>query len=273
MDQVVAKFQKNFVESESRRAVVEDAMRQVRLPLAAQVRAEGEKAVATIGRLAQNLAGQKLPVPAAPMKVRERLTTGSISITRVPPYDWPWTWNATNGDAQAVVQTDQFDGYMSCGEGNGGNGGAGAGAAALGVYFQPPFPGVAILNISASPAFNFIWGTYDAFASSHSDAWIGLYVGAYDLSGNFLGAPIDQQNFLWNESHDFLASPNGSGSNGGYYLNAATFVNGEEFYEIWVWCGGSASGDGDHAFWGSYGDSFLNVTVPWIQLDYFGGGG
>jgi hypothetical protein len=123
------------------------------------------------------------------------------------------------------------------------------------------------------PPLTTLWWTYNVFDSSHSDAWIGLYVGAYDLNSTFISAPIDQQISLWDESHNFLDNPDGSGSNSGYGLNSATFVNDQEFYEIWVWCGGSAWGDGDHTLWGSWGGSSLGVAVPWIHLEYFGGGG
>lgn len=221
--------------------------------------------------LAHGLARQPLDMPSVDPGVSDRLTTGSIAITRVPPYDWPWTWSATNGSATAPVAADQSAGTLSCFEWSN-NGGASAGAAAVGIYFRPPFPGVGIVSIDATPAFNYLWWTYNAFDSSHSDAWIGLYVGAYDSGGTFISAPIDQQLYLWNESHDFLSSPDGSGSNSGYPLNGATFVNGNQFYEIWVWCGGSASGDGDHTFWGSWAGSSLNVSVPSIHLEYFGGG-
>jgi hypothetical protein len=271
MDHVAAKFNKNFVESVTRRAQRESVIRPVRHQLARQAKTEGENAVRTIHGLAQGLANQKLEIPRGKFKVRERLRTGSIAVTRVPPYDWPWTWNGTNDDAVANVGADQSAGTMACFENNGNNGGAGASAAAVGIFFRPPFPGVGMLNITAIPAFNYFWWTYNTFDSSHSDAWIGLYVGAFDLGGTFIGAPIDQQNYLWNESHDFLASPDGSGSNSGSALSAVTFVNGDELYEIWAWCGGSASGDGDHTFSGSYGGSSLNVAVPWIQLEYFGG--
>jgi hypothetical protein len=161
---------------------------------------------------------------------------------------------------------------MSCLENNHDGGGGGAGAAAVGIYFRPPVPGVGILTVSAAPSFGYTWWTLNQFDSSHSDAWIGLYVGAYDLGGTFLVAPIDQQTSLWDESHDFLSSPVQSGSSSGYGLNASTFVNDQEFYEIWVWCGGSAWGDGNHTFWGSWAGSNLGVAVPWIHLEYFGGG-
>jgi hypothetical protein len=270
MGHVEARFHKNFVESATRRAVRESALGQVRRHFAGQAKADGERATGVLRTLARDLAEQKLSMPTGQTGVRERLATGSIAVTRVPPYDWPWTWNSTNGGGTANVSADQNAGALSCFEHHDDDGGGSASAAAVGIFFRPPFPGVGILNISATPAYNFRWWTYNAFDSSHSDAWIGLYVGAYDLGGTFTSAPIDQKLYLWDESHDFLASPDGSGSNSGYPLNAGTFVNSDQFYEIWVWCGGSISADGDHTFWSSFAGSFLNVTVPWIHLEYFG---
>jgi hypothetical protein len=49
-------------------------------------------------------------------------------------------------------------------------------------------------------------------------------------------------------------------------------VKDDEFYEIWVWCGGAASAFGDHTFYGSRAYPSISVTVPWIHLEYFGAG-
>jgi hypothetical protein len=172
MEQVVAKFQKNFLESETRRARREAAVAQVRQQLAQQdkIKTEVERAVPTIRQMAQVLANQKPNMPTINVKVQERLTTGSIGITRVPPYDWPWTWNSINGDAVADENADQNAGTMSCFENNGNSGGGSAGAAAVGFYFRPPLPGVGIITVDATPAFNYLWWTYNVFDSSHSDA-------------------------------------------------------------------------------------------------------
>jgi hypothetical protein len=200
------------------------------------------------------------------------LYTGSIAATRTPPYDWPWTWSATNGDADSSsVGSNNSSGAISAFEDNGDGGGAASGAAAVGIYFRPPLPGVGVLDVTANPVFNYSWWTYNVLDSSHSDGWVGLYVGAYALDGTFLGAPISTKSILWNESHSGFDSPDGKGSSSGYPLSCRFFVNSNEFYEIWGWCGGSSSGDGNHTFWGSWGGSSLNVTVPWIHWEYFGG--
>jgi ribosomal protein L17 len=61
MEQVVAKFQKNFLESETRRARREAAVAQVRQQLAQQdkIKTEVERAVPTIRQMAQVLAEAK----------------------------------------------------------------------------------------------------------------------------------------------------------------------------------------------------------------------
>jgi len=272
MGHVEEEFQRQFTGQETRRARREGVAGRLCQSFVESARDVSEADFRALKELASSNANTRLDSPAvAPFKPK-MLYTGSIAATRTPPYDWPWTWSATNGDANgSSVRSNNNTGKMSAFENNGDGGGAASGAVAVGIYFRPPFQGLGFLNVSASPVFNYLWWTYNAFDSSHSDGWLGMYVGAYALDGTFIGARVNTQNFLWNESHSFLDSPDGQGSTSGYGLNNSLFVNSDEFYEIWVWCGGSASGDGDHTFYGSYGGSSLNVAVPWIHWEYFGG--
>lgn len=50
-----------------------------------------------------------------------------------------------------------------------------------------------IVHLWANPAISYDWWTICAFASAHSDGWIGLYVGEYTLAGDLSRVPVDQQ--------------------------------------------------------------------------------
>jgi hypothetical protein len=202
-----------------------------------------------------------LPVPKR-AKIRPRAHLGSVDVTFVPPYTWPWTWNATTGDGSAGVEVsaDQENGTMAFGVDSGVNGKTAAGAVALGSYFQP-IADVGIMDVSANPAFNYVWSSENVFDSSHTHAFLGLYVGEYTLGGEFIRAVVDQQITLWDSGGGL-----DQGTNSGFPLLASTPVDSDHFYEIWVWSGGDAEGDGWSVFWGSEATSKANLTVPSISV-------
>jgi hypothetical protein len=230
---------------------------------------ETAKAMKSLSQLSADRAKQKLIIPESP-KVERRLSLGSLGMTLTPPYTWPWTWSGTSGSpSPPLVHADQKSGRMSFNLFIVDNGGAASAAAAVGIYFRPFIQDIGILQITANPAFSYNWWTYNTFDSSHSDGWIGTFIGEYTPNGTQY-SHIDQEITLWNESHDFLTDADNSASNSVYPLSAALFVNGQSFYEIWVWCGGSFSADGDHTFYGSYAGSILSVSVPFIHLELWG---
>jgi len=186
-------------------------------------------------------------------------------ITAVAPFNFEWTGNAENGDATVNVSAVNGTGNLSVHVDSGQDGSAAAdGKAAVGTYFRPTVANQR-LDISSNPSFNYEWVAVNTWSSSHSAAFIGLYVGEYTLEGEFVQAPVDQQISLWD-------STNGGdqGSTSGYPLSASILVDSDHFYEIWVWAGSDAEGDGwtnDFFFtWGSYAASYLNVHVPSISL-------
>jgi len=152
---------------------------------------------------------------------------------------------------------------------NAGNDASGSARAAVGIYFRPTTAN-GILRLTSNPAFNFSWWTYCVLASAHSDAFIGLYVGRYTLSGGFDGAPVNQQISLWNDDSWWAGAGSHSGSNSAFPLFAQFNVDRSHYYALWVWCGGRASGAGwGSAFWGSGAGSNLSVTVPSIFWELF----
>src|SRR5262245_28137063 len=114
-----------------------------------------------------------------------------------------------------------------------------------------------------------MWSTYCVLASAHSDAFIGLYVGRYNVSGGFDGAPVSQIIRLWNDDSWWYGAGSHSGSNSGFPLIAQFNVDWSHFYALWVWCGGRATGEGFGTFSGSGAGSQLSVAVPSMTWELF----
>jgi hypothetical protein len=209
---------------------------------------------------ARSAALAKRPLcPPEGTKVRARARLGSISVTFVPPF-WPWQWSASTGSATADVGADGNAGTMNFDAWTGDNGKTASTAVALGYYFQP-LADNGIMDVFANPSFNYVWDSDNVFDNSHTGAFIGLYVGQYTLSGEFVQAVIDQQISLWNSG-----GGSDQGNNSGFPLFASTPVDSDHFYEIWVWAGGDAEADGWSAFWGSAALSSANLVVPSISV-------
>ena len=202
-------------------------------------------------------------------KVKPRAHVGTFDMTFTPPYLWPWQWSATTGpDALAEVFVNQNAGTMRFSSDSGLNGKTASSAVALGVYYQPDplllCGESGIMNVSSNPAFQYAWDASGFLASSHAAAFIGIYVGEYTLGGDFVQAVVDQQISLWDSD-----GGSGRGTKSGYPLFASTPVDTSHFYEIWVWSGGDAEGDGWSAFWGSGAGSWANLTVPSISIHVY----
>jgi hypothetical protein len=191
---------------------------------------------------------------------------GMSGATVAPPFDYQWTWGAVDGKAISNVETaDRTTGTLALNiSTDQDNSSSVAGRAAVGIYFYPPRNGS--LQIWSTPSFNYLWGTVCDLASAHADAWIGLYVGSYNLAGSFVGEVIDQRITLWTDDSWLYGSRLNVGSNSGYGLYAPPFqVDRQHQYIIWVWCGGEVSGDGWHLFNGSGATDQLNIAVPSIS--------
>ena len=193
-------------------------------------------------------------------KVKSRAHLGSVDITFVPPYTWPWQWTATTGSATADVGVNQGNGTMSFDAWTGDNGKTAACAVAVGSYFQP-IADAGAMYVSAVPSFSYVWDSDNVFDNSHTHAFVGLYVGQYTLEGQFIQAVVDQQIPVWDSG-----GGSGQGTDSGFPLLAVTPVDSDHFYEIWVWAGGDAEADGWSVFWGSAALSAMNLTVPSISI-------
>ena len=134
---------------------------------------------------------------ARAVAVDTSIFTGMSGATVAPPFDYQWTWGAVDGKAESNVETaNRATGALALNLSTDQDDSSSvAGRAAVGIYFYPPRNGS--LQIWSTPTFNYLWGTVCHLASAHADAWIGLYVGSYNLAGSFVGEVIDQRITLW----------------------------------------------------------------------------
>ena len=207
---------------------------------------------------------------AQPVKVpkkKERVFLGSIGGTRVPPFDFPWTWSATSGMPTVSTSADQNAGTMMVGIGTDLNNASSASArAALGIFFMSPTECLSHFKYWSNPALSFNWFDICTLASCHSDGFIGLYAAEFDFAGNQTSTPADQMIWLWSDD-SWWSGATGQGSNSGFALSADFEVDANHFYNLWVWCGVDDSAAGWGTFSGSGSGSSLSVTVPSISWE------
>lgn len=230
---------------------------------------DADQVVKRIKEFDRNDYKRKIVIPRPPLE-NQRIFTGSIGATVIRPYNYDWRWNAISGGSFASVTASRVAGNMSFSLTSGGtdNSYNSSGRSAVGIFFRPPTEN-GILDIWSNPSFNYHWWTHCAFATGHSDAFIGLYVGRYNLSGGFDGAPVNQRISLWNDTSWWSGAGSHTGSNSGFGLRARLGVDRSHYYAIWVWCGGTASGAGSGFLYAGYGGSTLSVTVPSIGWELF----
>jgi hypothetical protein len=260
-----------FEESVKQRAALGKLMDKYRTPILELVGRSQEAKEAIQGLRALHAAARKQKVAQPTLhKGHQRIFTGSMGATMVPPYDFPWTWSNVSGSPMTNTQTaDNKTGAeaISIWTDGGGNSSSIAAAAAVGFYFYPPVANGS-LQVWSMPSFNDQWGTFCTLDGAHADAWIGILVIQFDLAGGNSTAVVRQQNSLWSDSSWWSGTGAQSGSNAGYSLYAPPIqVDQDHQYNIWVWCGGSASAAGWGTFAGSAAGDTLNVAVPSITWE------
>jgi hypothetical protein len=256
---------REFRETTARRAELTAASNRVHASLLDSLKRDKRTAdgVQRLRELQDRLSKQRLRIPAA-SKASRRIFTGSIGATVVPPYNYPWIWSATSGVVSHTESADINSGTMAFYLYAGGEGAAsGTDFASVGIFFYPQPDCPTELQVWTTPSFNFAWWTICAFASAHSDGWIGLRVDTYNLAGALVGTPVYQKNSLWWDDSWWSGASN-SGSNSGYPLYARLTVDRDHYYAIRVWCGGSVSAAGWSTFSGSAAKASLSASVPSI---------
>lgn len=230
--------------------------------------AKNKQAINALKQLHTKRSRIKLAAPK-PVKERERIFTGLTAATVVPPFNYQWTWHSGSGfpdnlDVVANRNTGTMNFFLNT---NPTYSSSDSHRTALGIFFKPLTEN-GVLRVSAAPAINFNWWDTCAFASAHTDAFMGLYVGRYNLNGEFDGSAVNQQISIWNDS-SWWSGGSGSGSNSGFPLSAQFNVDGNHWYALWIWCGGNVSSDGWHTFSGSGAGAALSVAIPSVTWELF----
>lgn len=218
-------------------------------------------------KLDTRLAKRRLKRPKR-RKAKQRIFPGSIAATLTPPFNYQWTWKATSNRPSLELSADRSTSDMAFYIWTRGATCAGSARAAQGTFFRPITEN-GILRLWANPAFEYAWLTNGIFRTGHSDAFIGLYVGRYDLSGGFDGTVLNQTVTLWDDSPSLGRSGLRTGSNSGFPLFAQFDVDRSHWYALWAWCGGRATGDAGDLLSGSMALSRLNVNVSSITWELF----
>jgi len=214
----------------------------------------------------KSLTARRLAPPKVAAK-KERVFLGSIGGTRVAPFDYPWTWSATNGSPNVSTSANVNSGQIMLGGSTNFNNGSSLSArGALGIFFSSPTECLSHFKFWSNPALNYDWWDVCAFDSAHSDGFIGLYAAAYDWGGAQTDTPADQMISLWSDD-SWWSGASDQGSNSGYPLSADFEVDANHYYALWVWCGINDSAAGWGTFSGSGSGADLNVTVPSISWE------
>ena len=205
-------------------------------------------------------------------KVSPFFYQGSIGATRVPPFDYQWSWEWARNSPDISKSSNRTTGEMRFNiweDVN--NSSTGLARTAIGIFFRPPTVNGHLL-VSASPAFRASWGTWCAWASAHTDGWIGLFIGSYNASDNsYAGTIIDQKTELFSDDSWWSGVGRQNLSNSGFPLGNMIPVDNAHWYALWVWSGGRIDADGwGGTFSGSGANSNLVTNIPSMSWTYFG---
>jgi hypothetical protein len=196
---------------------------------------------------------------------KDRVFLGSLGATRVPPFDYQWTWSAKTGSPELVFPYARADiGGLITQVVTGKRKASASARAAVGIFFQSPSECVSKFNFWANARLRFEWQTYSFLASSHSDGFIGLFAGSYDWAGNFNGTLVDQRISLWNDDAWWNGATDLDSSDG-VSLAANFQVDPDHWYALWLWCGTHDSGDGDGTVSWGQAWSTLSIWAPSIS--------
>lgn len=229
--------------------------------------ANATSAVKALRQMHENNVKNKVADPESDTD-KERIFTGSIAATKIPPFNYQWTWQAETGGAGVSASADRASGKMRFNTHSNSNHYSKASVrTALGIFFRPVTEN-GILRLTSRPSFNYNWWDYCTLASAHSDGFIGMYVGRYNQSGGFDRTIVDQKRSLWSDS-SWWSGGSGRGSNSGFPLSAQFNVDRSHWYALWIWCGGNISAEGFHTFHGSGSGAVMSVAVPSITWQLF----
>lgn len=258
----------NFARQEALRLRHARIMARVHAPMLEACGGDAEvvRSVASLKSLARQMRRRPLARPVVP--VHKPRIVADLGATVVPPYDFQEMLASSMGMPRNTSSADKTTGQItSVLDADSRNASSETLTAAVGIFFHPPTDCSGTLSISATLSFTFDWATYCAFASAHSDAWVGIAVERFDMAGLPTGVLVDQQIFLWADNSWWTGAGYSSGSNNAFPLSAQCTVDNQHVYHVWVRCGGSISAGGWHGGFGSDAWSHIFASVPSITWE------
>lgn len=183
------------------------------------------------------------------------------------PFTYDWTWRSSSGNAALSVSSDKQTGKMGFSISNNGHDASGSAQAAMGIYLRSGVDNL-VVDVTTTPVVNYDWWTICNIASAHSDGALGTFVQRFPINGG--GDDLASASFdpIWDDDSWFAGAGHHSASGLSDRIVAQFPVDSRHWYIFWLYCNGSASGDGWGTFSGSGAGSFLNVAVPSITFRF-----
>jgi hypothetical protein len=223
----------------------------------------------------------KLAPAAPPIKIprpeKSWLKHGSVFMLDVPPFDDAFASGTVTGGGITHPQAST-DGFLNVNvDCLSNNGGTATSFAAVAMNYSPPGPscrqGVTNGLMTARTSVSFSWGWVAGsklWAAGVVDLVIGMQVQKYDISGNLI-EPIGDQ-FVSVVSENFQDFLNQGGASNSGTLSLATHCNVSNLfnYSVLVTAFADASawgGFGNPGFFESFSSGFMQVHVPFMEID------
>jgi hypothetical protein len=161
--------------------------------------------------------------------------------------------------------------------------------AAVGTYFKPSLFGLVSVKVNAP--IDVAWSYSAQFAGADTRGWAGFLVQSFNADNSLSTTPVNQQQVLFDEGYDghaiefnnsytltvgdgFIPVPilPGTPDVPGTELTATFWVNPQQWYAIWVWCGGDIHAEGWQTILGvekgSDAAAQMVMWVPSILLEF-----
>lgn len=229
--------------------------------------AEVVRAVSSLKSFARQM--QRRPLDRPVVSLQKPRIVADLGATVVPPYDFQEMLVTSTGMPLNASSVDKTTGQVTTSIGTDYDQPSSETIiAGIGIFFHPPTDCPGTLSISATPGLTYDWATLCAYASAHSDGWVGIAVERFDMAGLPTGVLVDQKIFLWAADSGWADGGFHYGSSSAFPLFAQCTVDDQHVYHIWVRCGGSISAAGwSGRIGGSYAGSRIFGSVPSITWE------
>jgi hypothetical protein len=207
------------------------------------------------------------PVPKLPV-----VNPGSLHLDNTAPHQtrvWIGEWG--DNSLTTAPSADAATGTMSffLAPGHEGSGSASCWAA-IGQAYAPPKEN-GILAFSASLSYSWsAWWSSALWCEAAGNLWIGQVINRFDAEGTYIDTPVVTQNSLLSFNDYSLSEvQNPSGSSAGNTVSTSLAVEGDLFYECWIWAGGFAAANEVSTDNWSHAEVELSANVRSLVLELF----